>query len=341
MQPHLNKLFRNFSHRQRGASNLGVLLVLLVLFIGAAYAAFSRQAIYDWVKLRNYDPSAQVSQLATEGAFSPYATKIFYVNHPELQNKQAFIVSCPASLKEQTIVLGCYHGNQQGIFLLDVADERLNGVEQVTAAHEMLHAAYDRLSRSERTRVDGMLLRYYKTGLKDERVKSTIDAYRKTEPNDLLNEMHSIFATEIADLPKELDTYYKQFFSNRGQVVRYAERYQREFSSRHKAVEKADAQLAAVKAQIEDAQADLRNHQAEIERRRAALVAARDQNNVAAYNAGVPAYNALVDDYNVKVRSLQSLISQYNNLVNQRNAIAVEEGQLIDELKTNVDTIHE
>lgn len=336
-----NRYVTTVRSAQAGASQRSLLVVLIVICLIGAVAAANRQNIYDWVALRGYEPAPTISQLASQNTFSSYATKVFYVNRPELKSKQSFVLSCPASLKEQTIVLGCYHGNQRGIFLLDVTDSRLNGVEQVTAAHEMLHAAYDRLSGSDRARVDTMLQRYYNDELKDERIRSTIDAYRKSEPDDLVNEMHSIFATEIRDLPNDLDTYYKKYFTNRSQIVSYAERYQREFSSRHDAVAKADTQLAALKTQIEQLQRDLRAQQAEIERRRAALVAARDQNNVADYNAGVPAYNALVDDYNAKVKTVQALIADYNVLVNQRNAIALEEGQLINELKSTVDPIKE
>jgi hypothetical protein len=318
-----------------------VLIVLFSFCVLSALAVLNQQNIYDWYRLRGYSAPAPISQLAQQSAFSSQATKVFYVNRPQLQQKTTFIASCPSSVREQTIVLGCYHGNQRGIFLLDVTDQRLNGVEQVTAAHEMLHAAYDRLSNSERAKIDGMLQQYYKTGLKDERIKSTIEAYKKTEPNDLVNEMHSIFATEIPQLPADLEAYYKQYFTDRKQVVGFAARYQSEFSSRHAAVERADAQLSALKEQIEQGQKKLRTTQAEIEARKQALVEARDQNNVAQYNAGVPAYNALVDRYNVEVRAVQVQIRTYNQLVNERNAIALEEGELINELKSNVDTIQE
>ena len=140
-------------------------------------------------------------------------------------------------------MLGCYHSGQSGIFVLDVTDSRLDGVEQVTAAHEMLHAAYDRLSRSERSKVDAMLEDYYKNDLKDQRIVETINAYKKSEPKDVVNEMHSIFATEIASLPAPLEKYYQRYFTDRGQIVANAERYKSEFTSRQEAIVGYDAQL--------------------------------------------------------------------------------------------------
>ena len=57
-------------------------------------------------------------------------------------------------------MLGCYILNK-GIYVYDITDDRLAGVRQVTTAHEMLHAAYDRLSVKERAQVDAMTAAAY------------------------------------------------------------------------------------------------------------------------------------------------------------------------------------
>ncbi len=302
--------------------------------------ALNRQAIYDWWQLRDYTPPSVVSSLASQTTMTDYGRKVFYVNQPTLTSDEEFAKACPNASQEQTIVLGCYHSNQGGIFLLDVRDQRLEGVEQVTAAHEMLHAAYDRLSDSERQDVDKMLQDYYKNGLTDERIKTTIDAYKKSEPNDITNEMHSIFATEVSDLPPGLEQYYKKYFTNRAQVAAFANRYQAEFSSREAAVDQADAQLTAMKKQIDDLQNEVRQKQNEVSVERKQLTALREA-DVTAYNAGVPEYNQLVESYNSQVQRLRALINSYNQLVEKRNAIALEENQLVDALSNNLQTIQE
>ena len=188
--------------------SLAVLLGLLV------WALFNQQYLRDEVRLYHYQPPASITALANETTMTPAAQRIFYVNHPVLDDKADFVNACNTH-QEQTIVLGCYHSDQAGIYVLSVTDSRLNGVEQVTAAHEMLHAAYDRLSSSDRANVDQMLQQFYDNGLTDSRVRSTIEAYKQTEPNDLVNEMHSIFGTEVANLPAGLETYYQRYFTNR------------------------------------------------------------------------------------------------------------------------------
>lgn len=321
-------------------NSLKILLVILIFWLAALCAVYAkRQAVFDWFALRNYQAPAAVAQLASQDTMTSEAQHIFYVNHPVVDDKSTFNKYCPNNGGEQTIVLGCYHGDQSGIYLLGVSDPRLDGVEQVTAAHEMLHAAYDRLSQAERERVDGLLLDYYNHNLHDARIQSTIAAYTKTEPHDVVNEMHSVFGTEIASLPPALEQYYKQYFDNRSQVAAFAAQYQAEFTSRQATVANDDKLLSSLKAQIDSQEADLKTKQAQISSQQSQLEAERSS-DLHAYNAGVPGYNAQIDAYNNEVQSVQSLINQYNRLVAERNAVAMQEAQLVDDLNTNVAPIH-
>lgn len=304
--------------------------LLLLVAIG-----LNRQNIFDWWKLRSYQAPVSISALASQDTMTDKARRIFYVNKPQIENKSSFAKSCPNSSKEQSIVLGCYHSDQDGIFLLGVSDERLNGVEQVTAAHEMLHAAYDRLSSSERQRVNSLLEDYYKNQLKDPRILKTIDDYKRTEPKDVVNEMHSIFGTEVANLPSQLETYYQRYFSDRSKVAAYAAKYQAEFSSRQAIVDNADSQLAVLKSEIETNETELNSKQSTIDSQRQKLVSLRNDGSLAAYNAGVPIYNNLVDGYNRQVQTIRSLIARYNQLVERRNAVALEEDQLVNALSSS------
>jgi chromosome segregation ATPase len=297
------------------------------------------QAILDWYKLENYTAPAEVAQLATDTTMTPYARKVFYVNAPALEGKVEF-KQCKIG-GEQTIVLGCYHGNQNGIYVLNVTDPRLEGVEQVTSAHEMLHAAYDRLSSSERKKIDTQLRDYYNHQLTDERVRQTVENYRTFEPNELTNEMHSIFGTEVANLPAPLEQYYQRFFTDRSKVVAYAARYQAEFTTRQQAIKADDDKLTALKSQIDSLKADLTSREKQLDSDSARLQQLKAQGNVAAYNAGVPPFNASVNIYNAEVQQTRSLISQYNDLVARRNAIVLEAQQLTNEIDSNVAPISE
>jgi len=324
-----------------GLGRLGALIILVVWFSLLGLALINRQNIQDWWRLRNYQEPADIAQLASQDTMTAYAQKVFEVNRPAIDDKSSFAKTCPNNSGERTVlVLGCYHSDQAGIFLLGVSDPRLNGVEQVTAAHEMLHAAYDRLSSSERKKVDAMLTDYYQHGLKDARVRSTIDDYKKSEPNDVVNEMHSVFGTEVANLPSGLENYYSRYFTDRSKVTEFAASYESEFTSRQAAAANYNSQLTSLKSQIDNMEADLKSKQTSIDSQQANLVSLKNAGKYSAYNAGVPGYNALIDAYNAEVDSVKNLINQYNTILANLKAVALEEDQLVQELSTNVKQIN-
>jgi flagellar biosynthesis chaperone FliJ len=236
---------------------------------------------------------------------------------------------------EKTIILGCYKGGDRGIYLYRVSDPRLDGVVEVTAAHEMLHAAYERLSSDERRSLDRQLEAFYRQSLRDERVKTTVDSYKTLEPSELPNEMHSIFATEVAVLPTELEQYYTRYFRDRQRVVALATAYQSEFTLRREQVALYDAELAAVKTTIDSNQAGLTTQRRTLETRQAELTRLRASGDIAGYNARVAGYNQLVDTYNETIQSTRGLITHYTDTVEKRNAIALEERQLTQALSAD------
>ena len=151
--------------------------------------------------------------------------------------------------------------------------------------------------------------------------------------------MHSIFGTEVANLPAGLDQYYQRYFTNRAQIVSHADAYQVEFTSRQAAVQRADDQLSALKSRITSGKADLNTRNAVIVSTQKTLLAERT-NNTAAYNAAVPGYNKMVDDYNAEVQVVKSLIETHNDLVISRNKIVLEEAQLVNELNSTATPIN-
>jgi hypothetical protein len=317
---------------QRRRSLKGSWLVVTALVAGMALAYSQSERLYDWWRLQGYEPTAAVSQLASDATFTDQGTHLYYINRPEITAKSSFSQRC-SSQQEQTIVLGCYHGVQRGIYILKISsDDRLDGVMQVTAAHEMLHAAYDRLSTKERQQVDGWLTDYYDHKLTDERIKNTINSYKQSEPDALVNEMHSIFGSEIAALPPQLETYYSEYFSNRQVVTSYAAEYQAEFTSRQQLVKQYDAQLTQLKKSIETNEAELRQRAAVLTAEAAELERLRRSGQTAEYNSRVAGYNAKVSDYTGLANVTRAQISEYNRLVEARNNVALEQQQLAQEL---------
>ncbi len=301
-------------------------VLLVILVVGNATVWVERQNIADWWKLRGYTPPAAIAALATDTTMTPEAEHFFYINRPMLEDKQLFNEHC-SDRSEETAVLGCYHGNRQGIYLYAVTDARLDGVRQVTAAHEMLHQAYDRLSAKDRKHIDTLLNDFYKKDLQSADIKTKLDNYRK-QGADVTNEMHSIFATEVRTLTPELETYYKQYFSDRAKIVDYSDSYQAEFTRRKEQVKVYDTQLATLKDQINSNKSSLDSRLADLKVEEKQINQDAAGQNQTQYQVDVQQYNAMVDVYNKELASTRRLISQYNVVVAQRNDIAVQEQQL-------------
>lgn len=317
--------------------NIGRLLSYLFLMALVAIPIilyFNAQALSDWWALRGYTPPQSVVQLASRDTMTAYARHAFYVNHPVLESSpNQFRSDCQET--EKTIILGCYHGAQKGIFIYNVQDKRLAGVQEVTSAHEMLHAVYDRLSSKDRNYVDGLLQDYYNHGLHDQRIIQTIHEYRQSEPNDVVNEMHSVFGTEIADLPAPLEAYYRKYFTNRQAVTVFEASYETEFTSREAKIKADDARLSQMKTQIDNEEQSLQQQLAQITADRARLGSIRDPQ---AYNNAAASFNAEVSSYNAAVDSLRADIVAYNQLVEERNSIASELTSLDKSIDTRLTT---
>jgi uncharacterized protein YukE len=318
---------RHTQHRR-----IKILWFLLFWLATLGLIGLNQQRLVDWWKLRGYTPAADVAAITQEDTMTPYAKHLFYVNKPDITVGPDFIANCPLG-SEKTVILGCYKGGDAGIYVYKVSDARLNGVIEVTAAHEMLHAAYARLSTSERRHVDIMLYDYYAHTLQDQRIKDTIALYEKSEPTELNNEMHSIFGTEIAVLPAPLETYYRQYFTNRSVVVGYTARYQVEFTSRQNQVTAYDAQLKVLKTTIDNEQSSLSSQRATLMAQLSSLSAPGSRDDPNSYNTQVSRYNQAVVAYNRLLAQARTDIGSYNTLVDKRNAIALEEQQLSQALE--------
>jgi DNA repair exonuclease SbcCD ATPase subunit len=308
------------------------ILAVILLLAAPVYVWAERQDIYDFWRLRNYQAPAEIAQLADQTSMTDYARKIFYVMHPALSQKEEFNDHCRKN--EQTIVLGC-HVSADGIYLLKVDDPRLTGVLQVTAAHEMLHEAYDRLNARQRADIDKMVDEAY-SKINEERLNKTVELYRQQDATVVPNELHAILGTEYRNLTPELEEYYTKYFNDRTAVVTFSEQYEDVFEQRRNAVNQYDAQLSALRSQIDSMQAGLAGQQDDLDARRAQLDSLLRAGRTNEYNASVPGFNEAVRAYNESVAELRALVTQFNEIVEARNAIASEEAELVEAIDSRV-----
>lgn len=311
-------------------------ILVTAVFAALPFAAiWQRQAIFDAWRLNGYTPSAEISRLVERTTMTDDGKHLFYVYHAQLQEKEDFNANCRNT--EQSIVLGCYVDGQ-GIYIYNVTDERLAGVQEVTSAHEMLHAAYERLGKKERARVDA-LTQGVLDNVTNQRILDSIKAYRDRDPSVVPNELHSIVGTEIRDIPAELETYYSQYFKDRKSVVSFSEKYEQAFTERQQKADQIVKQIEALKSEIDSLDASLTSSRAALEQEYAQLQADRANAEPNSYNARVRAYNASVQAYNASVQYSYALIDQHNALVAEYNQVVLEEKELIKAIDSRPATI--
>ena len=316
------------------AKKLLGIFVLLLLVSAGVFVTTQPRAVADWWALRDYVPDQNIVSIADKTAMSDDARRVFYVYDPRIEDSEVFNQHC--TIREVSIVLGCYNGSN--IYMFNVTDPKLSGVQEVTAAHEMLHALYDRLSDEERQSVDKMTQKQFQK-LTDERIITTVKAYRDRDSSVVPNELHSILATEVRNLDPELEQYYSQYFDDRTKVVGLSESYEQVFSDIKAKVDRLDAELTLLKAQIDGLESDLGQRAIKITAGKQTLDRLYDQNNAEQYNSRVPAYNSSVERYNQDLGKYRGLIGEYNAKVSVRNESTVEQNNLIDSLSSNAEEL--
>jgi archaellum component FlaC len=287
--------------------------------------------IRETVQLSKYQASPEIAKLAVDTKMSETGRKIFYLNTPTIEEKKSGLNLCKKEgAKEKTVILGCYVSNR-GIFIQKVSDQRLAGIMQVTAAHEMLHSAYHRLSADDRQQVDRELNQVFEK-LNNPRLKKLIAIYRKQDPKVVTNELHSILGTEVPNLIPFLENYYKRYFSDRSVVVAYAQKYESTFTNLMRQAEEIDQKMTEMKPELDRLEASTKQQSRSIEQQRAELNRLQASHRTSEYNSRVAGFNRQVDSYNQQVNRLKQQVAAYNKLVKTYNAVSTEEKSLNESL---------
>ena len=253
-----------------------VVLVNLALIAGVTWVTLNPQRVTDQLVVWQYEPPVAIAQYAERTTMTDEGMFLFYASEPRVARDDAFDTIC-ASQAEDVGILGCYLPGPQRIYLYDVTDERLNGLEEVVAAHEMLHAVWDRLPQSERERLAVLLEAEVAARADDEDLAETLAFYAEAEPGQRANELHSIVATEFSDISDELEEHFALYFTDRSAIVRLHEVSSAVFSEQ-------EAQIDALVARLEELDASISADQA-------------------TYNAGYDQLNADIGGFNSRAEA--------------------------------------
>lgn len=217
-------------------------VISALLVIGSVWLWSERQAVVDAIQYHQYTPTDAVKQVVANAGFTEDATFTFYASHPAIQGSEEFNQNCQRREADSPI-LGCYAATR--IYIFDVTDERLSGIKTVTAAHELLHAEYDRLPDAEKRRIQGLLEKVYQAGT-NSNLEARMQYYEKTEPGQEVNELHSIIGTEFEAVGPELEAYYARYFSDRQALVRLHKQVDERFSALSEEADRLVAQIESL-----------------------------------------------------------------------------------------------
>lgn len=232
------------------ASRLGSTIAFIVsglLIVAAGWVFLNRQFVLDQLSVWSYEPSSQVQSISDRVEFTDKGKFIFYATKPSLEDQAGFNKECPRQ-EAGSPILGCYTSADR-IYVYNLSNDQLDGMEEVTSAHEMLHAAWYRLSEDERTKLTSELEAAY-AKIDDAALKERMDYYQRTEPGEFVNELHSILGTEFPSLGDSLETYYAQFF-DRQTVLALHGKYNAVYTALYTRADDLYTQMEALSATLQ------------------------------------------------------------------------------------------
>lgn len=267
--------------------------------LGLVWMATQEQRIVDQFAVWEYEPSAVVAGYAERAELTDEGRFLFYASAPQVRGGTDFSDVCGSST-ESFGVLGCYVPSQRTITLFDVTDERLDGLEEVVAAHEMLHAVWDRMSEAQRQAIIPLLEAEADKHADDAEFAGTLEIYADIEPGQRQNELHSIIGTEFPDLSPELEAHYGRYLQYRDDVVALHVQSNAVFVEYQQNAETLAAEIEELGASIDS--------------------------QYAAYTAGYDALNADIDSFNYRADN-GGFFSQ-SQFDNERNTLLARGAQL-------------
>jgi uncharacterized phage infection (PIP) family protein YhgE len=213
------------------------------------------------------------------------------------------------------------------VYVFDVTNPELAGAKEVTIAHEMLHAAYERLNMFERSKIDKLLEDEYYTVQRDAKVQRLMEYYKKAEPAALTNELHSILGTVVADLSPELEQYYARYFNDRQHIVQVNNDYYAVFSEVNAKSKDLADRISVLNDQILK---DKDVYQNTMEQLKAEIDAykARNYTSVRQSQLDARALNARVGQLESSRQAINAKVEQLNALIEEQNKLNIKATEL-------------
>lgn len=281
----------------------------MVFGVTLAVALFNREWLYDFYKGVSYAPSDEMVRIRSDLDLTQRGEFWFNAAQPKLSGAGEFNAHCRPEEKTEIAVLGCYTGGE--IFVYDIDTEELNGIRELTTAHELLHVSFERMNENEKNALKPFLQQV----LDDDQgaLKEELKVYDEAEK---MEELYVRAGTEIKELPNELEEHYAEIFRDRSKVVNYYESYIGIFRQ-------LEAEMASLKAEMEEIESSINAKIDEYERRVAELNAEVESFNGCAAVEGCfvseGEFNVKRSELLAKQAELDSFYGEIDQLIEEYN----------------------
>lgn len=151
-----NQVVTTKPERKRGTHLKSIIYIAVVVLAIASYA------LSDYLTVAYYwqSSSDEIKRIADNSGFSIKGKAVFLATHPEVVGPDQLKTSCR---REDSNILeyGCYLTSDNKIFLLQSPDKEFEEIEYTAAAHETLHAVWQKLDSSSRSELARKILALY------------------------------------------------------------------------------------------------------------------------------------------------------------------------------------
>lgn len=305
--------------RERSAVRRVFTWALVILIAGTVAIGFAnRQDISDRIRAASFEPSARISQILDDLHLTERGERIFLASRPTVDGSQYFNTQCAdVEHSENGHVLGCY--SQEHVRLFDVTDERISGIVEVTAAHELLHAAYARLGQREREALDRELRKTFdELSVGDSALAERMAVYNHLSPSAYANELHSVLGTEVRDLPGTLEEHYARYFSDRGVLLDRFDAFHAVFTDLEQQATALESQMTDLRADIEQRNADYDAAVAQFNLDAADFSARNDRFE---FSGDVAEFDRIKADLQTRREALEATLAQLQADIDNYNAM--------------------
>ena len=193
-------------------------VILLVVVALVALIVFNRDWIRDFWRGVSYRPTSEMARIRDDLDLTGQGEFLFNASRPVLNESEEFNDTCRFESDEENAVLGCYR--DENIYIYNIKDTELDGIRELTAAHELLHAVWERMSESERGSYAESLSLVYDQN--KEILEGEITTY---DNNERKEELYVRAGTEVKKLPDDLEKHYATIFNDQDKVVNFYNKY--------------------------------------------------------------------------------------------------------------------